>query len=224
MVKRFFSARIILGGGIFWLVILGCRTTDVIARANPTSTETPVATRTTVRPTFTRVPPTIPPTPIPPPPPATPTRAPTARPPTPRPVVPARSPTPAPPPPTADPYAGWYYKPVNKGCVEAGNTRIEGTVLENGLPKNGVRVRVSNSEHGDAVIDDFITGTDPSDYKHICPECAGKYRLGIAEGQRIDGNWWVFIVDDGGSPQSPGVYVKTHDDRGCNTAIIDFRH
>lgn len=221
--KRFFSARAILFLGIVWLVILGCRTTEVIARAAPTATSE--ATRTTVRPTFTRVPPTEPPTLVPlPPPPASPTRAPTARPTTPRPVVPARSPTPAPPPPTPDPYAGWYYKPVNKGCVAAGNTRIEGTVFENGLPKNGVRVRLSDSENGGPLIDDFITGVDPNDHKHICPECAGKYRLGIAEGQRIDGNWWVYIVDPSGAPQSPGVYVKTHDNPGCNTATIDFRH
>lgn len=96
--------------------------------------------------------------------------------------------------------------------------------MENGLPKNGVRVRVSIAEHGNPVIDDFITGTDPTDHKHICPECQGKYRLGIAEGQRIGGNWWVFIVDGGGNPQSPGVYVKTHDGPGCNTATVDFRH
>lgn len=222
MVKQFFSARAIFLFGIFWLVILGCRTTDVIARANPTATST--VTRTVPRPTFTPAPPTPLPTQVPPPPPASPTRAPTARPTTPRPVVPARSPTPAPPPPTADPYAGWYYKPVNKGCVAASNTRIEGIVLENGVPKNGVRVRVSIAEHGDPVINDFITGTDPNDHKHICPECQGRYRLGIAEGQRIDGNWWVFIIDASGAPQSPGVYVKTHDNPGCNTATVDFRH
>lgn len=97
-------------------------------------------------------------------------------------------------------------------------------MLENGLPKNGVRVRLSDSENGGPLIDDFITGTDPSDYNHKCPECVGKYRLGIAEGQRIDGNWWVYVLDSAGNPQSPGVYVKTHDAPGCNTATVDFRH
>lgn len=217
-------ARLILFGGAFWLVVLGCRTSDVVARVNPTATST--VTRTVQRPTFTPAPPTQPPTVIPPtlPPPPSPTRTPTTRPAPTRIPTPARAPTPAPPPPTPDPYAGWYYRPVNKGCVAAPNTRIEGTVIENGVPKNGVRVRVSHAEHAEPSINDFITGTDPTDYKHINPALQGKYRLGIAEGQRIDGNWWVFVLDAGGNPLSPGVHVKTHDDPGCNTATVDFVH
>jgi hypothetical protein len=132
-------------------------------------------------------------------------------------------PTPA-PPPTPDPYAGYYYRPVNKGCVTAPNTRIEGTVYDNGVKKNGVIVRVSHAEHAEALIDDFVTGTDPSDYKHIAPERQGMYRLALYEGQQIDGNWWVFVVDSGGNPLSKGVYIKTHDGAGCNTATVDFVH
>jgi hypothetical protein len=216
---------------IFWFIVLGCRTTDLIARAEPTATAALTLTRTIVRPTFTTVPSLVPPTPEPPTPQpalvAPPLPPPPTRTPTPRPAAtkaPARSPTPAPLPPTTDPYAGWYYKPVNKGCVSAPNTRIEGTVTENGQLKNGVRVRVSDREGGAPSIDDFITGTDPSDYKHIDPAWAGKYRLALYEGQQNAGNWWVFIIDDKENQLSPGVLVTTQDNGGCNTATIDFRH
>jgi hypothetical protein len=173
----------------------------------------------------------LPPTEIPSPPPpqptallVLPTRAPTARPASPRPPTVGKSATPAPPPPTADPYAAYYYKPRNVKCVTASNTRIEGTVTENGIPKNGVRVRISDREGGAPSIDDFITGNDPSDYKHTCPECAGKYRLALYEGQQNAGNWWVFILDSADNLLSPGVLITTQDNGGCNTATVDFVH
>lgn len=210
-------------GGIFLFIVLGCRTTDLIARANPTPTFTLVPTRTTVRPTFTPVPPTLTSSPTLVPTIVPPTRTPTVRPTT-RVPTPARTATPAPPPPTPDPYAGWYYRPVNKGCVTAPNTRIEGAVYENGVLKNGVRVRVSHMEGGEPSINDSITGMDPTDYKHVAPEWAGRYRLALYEGQQNAGNWWVFIVDESGNQLSPGVLVTTQDGGGCNTATIDFRH
>ncbi len=226
--KRLSPARIVSLGSIFWLVVLGCRTGDLIARANPTATRT--VTRTLPRPTFTPAPPTalptIPPPPPPPPPTATPTRAPTARrTPTRVPTV-AKSPTPAPPPPTADPDVGWYYKRVFKGCSTSTspNTRIEGTVYDYGLKKNGVTVRLSHGEHLEALIPDFVTGVDPNDYKHLAPERQGMYRLSPAEGGYVDGNWWVFVVGSDGNPLSKGQYIKTHDGPGCNIAIVDFVH
>lgn len=226
--SRFSSARIIVLIGLFWLVVLSCRTSDVIAQANPTATRT--VTRTVPRPTFTSVPPTAIPSDTPPPLPPQPTTtlvvpgpAPTQRPTT-RPPTPSKSATPAPPPPTADPYAGYYYKPRNVKCVTAPNTRIEGTVTENGIPKNGVRVRVSDVTGGGPSIDDFITGTDPSDFKHTCPECAGKYRLALYEGQQNAGNWWVFILDNADNLLSPGVLITTQDGGGCNSATVDFVH
>ena len=219
------SRLLLLLGGIVWFVVLGCRTGDLIAGAQATATRT--VTRTPPRPTFTRVPPTAPPTPTLVPSPTarvlTPTRVPTARP------APTRTPVPqpvAPPPapPTADPYQGYYYRITKNVCSASGNTRAEGIVLNNGLPQNGVKVRIANANGGDAVIDDFITGVDPSDYKHQDPALQGKYRLGIAEGQQIDGNWWVFIVDNNGQQISVGAYFKSFDTSGCNTATIDFAH
>ena len=202
-------------------MIFGCRTTNLVAISG--TTPSPLPTRTT-RPTFTLVPPTLPPPP--PPPTAAPTRpAPTA---TPR-RVPTRTPIPLPPtaapiPPTPDPYAGFYYKPVNKGCVTTDNTRIQGTVYENGVKKNGVTVRVSDREGGAPSINDFVTGTDPNDHKHIDPSLQGQYRLALYEGQKNAGNWWVFIIDNGGNLLSPGVYVLTQDGGGCTTATIDWNH
>lgn len=224
MLKRLPSLRQAIAlGGIVWLVLLGCRTADLIARANPTPTRT--ATRTPPRPTFTPVPPTPAPTLAPPTVPLVPTRPPTPRPVPTRTRVPP-SLTPAPPPPTPDPDAGWYYKRVFKGCQTSTspNTRIEGTVYENGLKKDGVLVRLSHGEHLEAVIPDFVTGVDPTDHKHIAPERQGMYRLSPAEGGYMDGNWWVFVVDNNGNPLSKGQYIKTHDGPGCNIAIVDFVH
>lgn len=222
------TARIFALISLFWLLALSCRTGDVVAQEFPTATRT--VTRTAPRPTFTPVPPTDVPTDTPPPLPTQPSPtfvvpapAPTQRPTT-RPPTPSKSATPAPPPPTADPYAAYYYKPRNIKCVTASNTRIEGTVTENGIPKNGVRVRVSDREGGAPSIDDFITGVDPADYKHNCPACAGKYRLALYEGQQNAGNWWVFIIDDGGNLLSPGILITTQDAGGCNTATVDFVH
>lgn len=209
---------------VLGFALLACRVSDVfVAQGGPTPTRTP----TRPRPTFTLfaqlIPDTPTNTPLPTQPPPTP-RPPTAtRPPTRVPTA-TKVPTPAPLPPTPDPYAGYYYRPVNKGCVTAGNTRIQGTVFENGSKRNGVRVRVSLSEGGDPVIDDFITGVDPSDYKHNDPSLQGQYRLGLFEGQQNAGNWWVFILDEAGGRISPGVYVNTQDGGGCNTATIDFVH
>ncbi len=204
------------------LAILSCQTSNLIARVNPTATQTLAPT---ARATFTRVPPTQPPPPtFTPPPPPPPTARPTAtrtRTPIPKPTVP---PPPPPPPPTADLFGGYYYRPVFKGCVTDTNTRIEGTVYENGVKKNGVIVRLSHAEHAEPLINDFVTGTDPRDHKHQAPEWEGRYRLGIAEGQRMDGNWWVFIVDASGNPLSKGYYIKTHDGPGCNVATVDFVH
>ena len=231
--NRFVTTRGIALCIFVWLIVLGCRTGDLIAQSNPPSASTAVLTRgaATVRPTFTPAPPPtdIPPPavvnkPSPTPPRIVPTRSPTSRPAPPRPTAIVYTPTPAPPPPTVDPYAGYYYKPRNVKCVTADNTRIEGTVTENGIPKNGVKVRVSDREGGGPSIDDFITGVDPTDFKHTCPTCAGKYRLALYEGQRNAGNWWVFVIDDAGNLLSPGVLVTTQDGGGCNTATVDFIH
>jgi len=52
----------------------------------------------------------------------------------------------------------------------------------------------------------------------------GKYTLALYEGQRNAGNWWVFVIDNSGSPLSRGILVTTQDGPGCNTATVDFVH
>lgn len=138
--------------------------------------------------------------------------------------VPSAVPTPVPPPPTADPYQGFYYRILRNTCTTAGNTRIEGMVYNNGTPQNGVTVRVSYAKGGPPVINDFVTGTDPTDYKHVDPSLQGKYRPGLYEGQQNAGNWFVFIINSSSEPQSPSAFVNTHDGPGCNTATVDFGH
>jgi hypothetical protein len=225
------APKLLLPGIVIWLAMLGCQITNMVtlARVAPTATRAP--TQTAARPTFTPAPPIVASSPtieqpfVPPTNPPSPVPASTARP------APTRTRTPVPPPvaaappaPTADPYEGYYYRVTKNVCATDTNTRIEGTVLNNGSPQNGVRVRLSNGKYDTAVIDDFITGTDPSDAKHIAPEWQGRYRLSPAEGQRMDGNWWVFIIDKTGQPISVAAYVKTHDGPGCNTATVDFAH
>ncbi len=212
---------------MLWLLLLGCRTTDFFAIARVNATPTRTVTRT-VRPTFSPVPPTQSPLPtlMPAPLPAvalpSATRAPTARPvATPKPA-PSASPV---PPPTADLYQGYYYRVAKNVCTTAPNTRAEGTVFNNGIPQNGVRVRVSGDGLGGGpAVNDFVTGVDPSDYKHIDPSLQGKYRLGIFEGQQNAGNWWVWVVNENGDRISMGAFFNTHDGPGCNTAYIDFAH
>ncbi len=228
------SFALLLGMG--WLAVLGCRTGDLVAQyqasAASTATRTATATRTTVRPTFTPIPPTatlvVRPTiaAAPPnfPPPTLPALSVGATPTRTRMAQASRAAT-QPPAPTADPYQGYYYRVIKNVCVTAPNTRAEGMVYDNGVPENGVIVRVANGDGGDPVIDDYVTGLDPqSDKKHTSPDWTGKYRLGIAEGLQMAGNWWVFIIDNKGQKISVGAYFNTHDTNGCNTAYIDFAH
>ena len=228
---RFTWHSLTLWGGVLGLLLLGCQTGELVALHMATAT--PSAT-VTLRPTFTPIRVIEPPSPLPPPPSLPPpVRAPTRRPvtptrvpPRPRPTVTATGPPPPPPPPTAtiDLYHGYYYRISKNTCSASENTRAEGTVWQNGMPQSGVKVRIANSNGGDPVIEDFVTGTDPNDYKHRDPAWAGKYRLGVAEGQRIDGNWWVFLVDPAGAQISVGAYFKTFNVPGCNVATIDFAH
>ncbi len=224
------SPALLARGAVVWLLLLGCRTTDFIGIARVNSTPIRTATRT-VRPTFTPVRPTVTasPTLVPVPLPAaalpTATRAPAPRPTATHRPAPTSPPPPPPPPPTEDLYQGYYYRVAKNVCTTAPNTRAEGSVFNNGVPQNGVRVRVSGDGlGGGAAINDFITGVDPSDYRHQDPTLQGKYRLGIFEGQQNAGNWWVWIVNENGDRISMGAFFNSQDGPGCNTAYIDFAH
>jgi hypothetical protein len=209
---------------LIWLAMLACRSSDVFLARGGTATLTP----TRPRPTFTLSAIIVPEEPTNPPPPTVPPpRPPTSRPaPVRIPPTATKPPAPTTVPPTPDPDAGFYYRRVFKGCAAASNTRIEGTVIDGGTPRSGVKVRLSFEENGpaDTPLPDFLTGTDPADPKHPCPACQGKYRLSPSEGSLQDGNWWVYVVDDSGNPLSKSVFIHTQDGPGCNTATVDFVH
>ncbi|MBI5304360.1 MAG: hypothetical protein HY868_19660 [Chloroflexi bacterium] len=209
-------------GGLIWFALFGCQTLELVAQAEPTPTET------RPRATFTRPAPTLVPTPVPPPtqpPPPPPSPRPTTRPPTARPPT-ARlaPPTAVPPPPTPDLDAGYFYRVTRIVCVASDNTRVEGTVSDNKALQNGIVIRVSGSPHGPPAVDDATTGINPADYKRADPTFQGKYRLGLSEGQHIEGNWFVFVINSAGEPMSRNANVQTTSTAGCNTATIDFAH
>jgi hypothetical protein len=114
---------------------------------------------------------------------------------------------------------------VKIACLSGENTRAIGVVYENGVPKNGVRVRVSFDYGGAAVAADFISGHDPINPNVLDPQHPGYYQIGISEGATQDGNWWVFIVDDQNRTISDGRWFKTDaivSGSSCNIGVTDF--
>ncbi len=203
--------------GLIILLSLACRTTDVISGRNDAAT---TESRATVRPTFTpastaqaKV---VTPTPTRPR--ATAPRAATAPPtftPIPLPTLP-----PAPPPTPAGP----WFKVSGKACVEGGNTRVIGTVYDRGQKVNGLKVRVSWAPGGEPAITDAVTGTYYNDPKRVDSAIQGQYTLALYEGQRVQGNWYVFIITNNGDVLSEMGNVQTSEGPGCNIATIDFTH
>lgn len=110
-------------------------------------------------------------------------------------------------------------------CEPGENTRAVGTIYQNDLPKNGVRVRVSYAMGGPPVIPDFISGRDPNNPGQPDPQHPGYYQLGLLEGGALAGNWWVFIVDDEGNVLSEGRLFNTQGQQtatSCQVGITDF--
>jgi hypothetical protein len=240
----------------FWMlvlamsgIVLACRTADLLSNASePRVAQNETVTPTKRAATATRKAPTIarptraptempteilateppPPTEAPPPtePPPTNTRraAPTKIPP------PPQSPTPegptATPAPTRCPQ---QFCVVYRGCQpDAGNTIVEGIVYNNGVPENGVAVRVAKAEGAYPLVDDFVSGTDPINPGQPDPNNPGRYILQIVAGAPREGNWWVFVVDrpNGTKQISEAKLIHTNDDPfnpgNCQHAFVDF--
>lgn len=140
-----------------------------------------------------------------------------------RPLPPTATFTPAPPPsPTRCPDK---YCVIKANCVPGDNTRAIGTVYENGVPKNGIRVRVSYDYGGAPVAEDFISGHDPVNRQNLDPAHPGYYQVGIRDGSALDGNWWVFLMDEKQNVISEGRYFKTTDvvtADSCQIGVTDF--
>lgn len=239
-------------------LFLACRTTDlltgtyvppaseIVARNRVRVTETPQALSLQVPtdrpardPLATNVPtvfvpppehPTDTPFPTdPPPPPATDIpQATDILPPTTRPQA-TVPPTAAGPTPTVGPTrCPQTYCVSFRGCQTDGNTIIEGIVYNNGVPENGVAVRVAKEQGAYPLVDDFISGYDPINPGHPDPKNPGHYILQIVAGSPREGNWWVFVIDkpNGTKQMSEAKLIHTNDDASnpgnCQHAFVDF--
>lgn len=228
--------------------LLACRTADLLSNAltprvaqnSPAASASQEATATLRAPTHTRptraptqvptefIPTEPPPTAIPateaPPPTDTRRPAPTKKP------LPTEPPTPAGPTATPAPTrCPQQYCVVYRGCQpDAGNTMVEGIVYNNGVPENGVAVRVAKEQGAYPMVDDFISGTDPINPGQPDPNNPGRYILQIVAGAPREGNWWIFVVDraNGTKQISEAKLVHTNDDpnnpANCQHAFVDF--
>ncbi len=229
--------------------VIACRTANLItnvqeprvaqrvtaARASPSpSRARAIPTKSRVLPRPTRVPsklipteplPTQPPPPtVPPPPSATHKPAPTRKP------LPTPTPTPAGPTETPAPTrCPQQYCVVYRGCqTDAGNTIVEGIVYNNGVPEDGVAVRVAKAQGAYPMVDDFVSGTDPINPGQPDAKNPGRYILQIVAGAPREGNWWVFVVDrpNGTKQISEAKLIHTNDDpfnpANCQHAFVDF--
>lgn len=174
----------------------------------PTQTETPLPTNT-LPPTNTPEP-TMTPTPT-----DTPTATPTWTP------LPTNTYTPT----TVPTHCPKEYCVIMQRCEPGENTRAVGTIYENDIPKNGVRIRVSYAMGGPPILPDFISGNDPNNPNVADPNRPGYYQHGLLEGGQLAGNWWVFIVDEKGGVLSEGRLFNTQGQMtatSCQVGITDF--
>jgi hypothetical protein len=117
------------------------------------------------------------------------------------------------------------YCVIATDCQPGENTRAIGTIYQNDRPLNGVRVRVSYAYRGAPDVSDFISGHDPNNPSVLDPNHPGYYQLGMSEGSALNGDWWVFIVNDAGDAVSEGRYFHTEGEQtstSCQIGITDF--
>ncbi|HZQ10080.1 MAG TPA: hypothetical protein VFD70_26120 [Anaerolineae bacterium] len=179
---------------------LACRTADTISqiRSAPTNTRPRPAPTDTRGPTrFAHAPQTDTPTEVtvaeneaptetaPEEQQAEPTAEPTTRPAAPPPQRPTAEPqSTEPPPPTASQYK---YQISDSRCGPNVRTYIEGYVYEDGAPKNGILVRISQGPDGQPDPNpDYRTGTDPR---------AGYFFQNIDANAPHGGTWYLWLID-----------------------------
>ncbi len=234
-------------------ILLACRTLDLVtgnpvppasqlvaqaetrvpeteSNVAPPATRTPVPTQEPTEFIPTQESPTEAPPPTEPPPP--PTEVPTVPPPPPPTKKPQPTLTPTDSGPTVTPVptrCAQKYCVVYRGCQpDAGNTVIEGYVYNNGVPENGVAVRVAKEQGAYPLVDDFISGNSAINPGQPDPNTPGYYILQIVAGAPREGNWWVFVVDvrNGTKQVSEAKFIHTNDDpfnsANCQHAFVDF--
>lgn len=117
------------------------------------------------------------------------------------------------------------YCVIKSDCQPGENTRAIGTVYDNGVPVNGITVRVSTGYQGSRAAADFLSGHDPINTSALYPDHAGYYQIGIVEGSPHAGTWWVFLLDDKGNVISEGHSFTTQEvetANSCQIGITDF--
>lgn len=121
------------------------------------------------------------------------------------------------------------YCVVYHGCVpDSSNTVVEGYVYNNGVPLNGVVVRVAKEQGAYPLVDDFVSGNSAVNPGQPDPNNPGHYILQIVAGAPREGNWWVFVVDvpNGTKQISEAQFIHTNDDpfnpANCQHAMVDF--
>jgi len=112
------------------------------------------------------------------------TAKPTSRPAAPPPPRPTAEPQPTEPSPTTPQYE---YQIADSRCGPNLRTYIEGYVYENGAPKNGILVRISQGPDGQPDPNpDYRTGTDPR---------AGYFFHNIDANAPHGGTWYLWLID-----------------------------
>jgi len=154
--------------------------------------------------------------PVPPPPTATPVPQPT-QPPAAQPTQPpADQPTQAPPPST-------NYKfnvaVVGKCARQPAGNWFEGKTYINGQPANGYKVVFSYAPDAPPITPAMTSGPHPG-YTNWD---AGYYSHIINASSPKAGEWYVWVVDDGGARISEiAHWTSTGPGEGCNQAVVDF--
>ncbi len=152
---------------------------------------------------------------IPAPPP--PTNTPVPPPPTNTPV-PAQPAEPAQPPPPANNYK-FNVAIVGKCERQPAGNWFEGKTYINGQPANGYKVVFSYAPDAAPITAPVVTGPHPG-YEGWD---AGYYSHIINATDPKPGNWFVWVVDDGGNRISEiANWQSTGPGEGCNQAVVDF--
>lgn len=124
------------------------------------------------------------------------------------------------PPPTP----AFRFQVIESRCGPNVRTFIEGTIIENGIPKNGLFVRISQGPDGAPdPNDDYHTGTDPR---------PGYYFENIDANAPHGGLWYLWVVDPKTHERiSTIAIVKTDPKRvedtddspgSCQSALVNF--
>ncbi|MBI5034044.1 MAG: hypothetical protein HZB51_26275 [Chloroflexi bacterium] len=98
-------------------------------------------------------------------------------------------------------------------------TFIEGTVTQDGIQRNGLRVRVSQGPDGLAAWNDYVTGTDstkPGGYTHI-----------IDANAPHGGTWYLWLIDPQTNQRVSDIATvktdpKRQDETSCQSANVNF--